>query len=206
MNNMKKCSKCKIDKPLNEFSKYQKAAEGKQSYCKSCGKIEKDKWNIENREHIKAYVARKWKENPEKIKAQSRAFIEKNPHYHRDWKNKYKQKIAAHTKLRRDTEPLFKLRGLLRHRIKESLKRKNFKKNKRMVEWLGCSVQDVAAHLERQFKPGMTWENHGKWHIDHIVPLSSATTTEEMYQLCHFTNLQPLWAAENLSKNGKMPW
>jgi hypothetical protein len=49
----------------------------------------------------------------------------------------------------------------------------------------------------------MSWENHGEWHIDHIVPLSSAITEEELRKLSHYTNLQPLWATDNLSKGSK---
>jgi len=51
----------------------------------------------------------------------------------------------------------------------------------------------------------MSWDNYGEWHIDHIIPLCSATTVEELEKLCHYTNLQPLWAEENLFKGGKMP-
>jgi hypothetical protein len=71
---------------------------------------------------------------------------------------------------------------------------------------VGCTPQELKEHLEKQFKEGMTWDNHGMygWHIDHIIPLSSATTEEELYKLCHFTNLQPLWAEENLSKGNRI--
>jgi hypothetical protein len=54
--------------------------------------------------------------------------------------------------------------------------------------------------LEKQFVVGMSWDNRNKWHIDHIIPLSSAKTEEEIYKLAHYTNLQPLWAEDNLSK------
>jgi hypothetical protein len=59
-------------------------------------------------------------------------------------------------------------------------------------------------HLEIQFIEGMSWENQGKWHIDHKIPLSSAKTEEEVYKLCHYTNLQPLWAEDNLKKGSKI--
>jgi len=60
-------------------------------------------------------------------------------------------------------------------------------------------------YIEKQFTKGMSWKNHGEWHIDHIIPLSSAKTEKELYELCHYTNLQPLWKTDNLSKNNKIP-
>ena len=68
---------------------------------------------------------------------------------------------------------------------------------------LGCSLAKAQAHLEAQFLPGMSWENHGEWHIDHIRPCASfdLTDPEQQKQCCHYTNLQPLWAADNLAKS-----
>jgi len=70
---------------------------------------------------------------------------------------------------------------------------------------LGCTPQELILHIEKQFKPGMNWNNwsvHG-WHLDHIVPLDSGKNQEEVEKLCHYTNLQPLWAEENLKKSNK---
>ncbi len=67
----------------------------------------------------------------------------------------------------------------------------------------GCTFEEFAVHLQKQFKEGMTLENHGDWHIDHIKPCATATSAEELAALFHFTNLQPLWASENLSKGCK---
>lgn len=63
------------------------------------------------------------------------------------------------------------------------------------------------SHLESLFKPGMSWENHGEWHIDHILPLASFDLTDEQQaaKACHYTNLQPLWASENMSKGARVP-
>lgn len=72
------------------------------------------------------------------------------------------------------------------------------------LDVIGCSVSEFRAHIERQFLPGMTWENRRLWHIDHIVPLSSAATPEDVLALTHHTNLRPLWAVENLRKSDKI--
>ena len=69
---------------------------------------------------------------------------------------------------------------------------------------LGCSYEEVREHLSKQFTEGMSWDNYGEWHIDHIIPLASATTEEEVLKLYHYTNLQPLWAKDNLSKGCKI--
>ena len=73
---------------------------------------------------------------------------------------------------------------------------------------IGCTPQFLKEYLEKQFTKDMSWENHGLfgWHIDHIIPLSSANTEEELYKLCHYTNLQPLWAKDNLAKSNKLPY
>ena len=82
-------------------------------------------------------------------------------------------------------------------------KNKKFSKNSHTEEILGCDYNKVIEHLENKFEKGMTWENHGEWHIDHIVPISSATTERDVLSLNHYTNLQPLWAKENLKKYNK---
>jgi hypothetical protein len=71
---------------------------------------------------------------------------------------------------------------------------------------VGCTIEELWIHLEKQFKPGMTKENHGKWHVDHIKPCSSfdLTKASEQRECFHYTNLQPLWASENLSKGNRI--
>lgn len=91
-----------------------------------------------------------------------------------------------------------------------AIKRSAFgRKSKGTSEILGESFEVVKKHIERQFQKGMTWENHGvgidKWNIDHKIPLSSAKTEQDLLILCHYTNLQPLWAKDNLRKYNKIP-
>jgi hypothetical protein len=97
----------------------------------------------------------------------------------------------------------FRLEYILRTRFRQTLK--NNSKSKHTLELLGCSVEDLKVHLEKQFSKGMSWSNYGKWHIDHVRPCSSFDLSKpEEQALCfHYTNLQPLWAADNLAKSNK---
>ena len=95
-----------------------------------------------------------------------------------------------------------RLAVVLRSRLCVSIK-VNAKKGS-SVRDLGCSIAELKSHLEKQFQPGMTWTNWSRdgWHIDHIIPLSSfdLTDREQFLKACHYTNLQPLWAKDNMSK------
>jgi hypothetical protein len=113
----------------------------------------------------------------------------KNPNYNSEYEKK-----------RRLTDPIFYLRKKVRNRLRDYFR----VKTKKTLEYLGCSFEDLKLHLEIQFTDGMTWNNRGEWHIDHIIPLSSAKTEDELYKLCHYTNLQPLWAEDNLKKSNKI--
>ena len=110
---------------------------------------------------------------------------------------------ARYVKERRHNDPLYKLECMLRHRIWQALTT-HYSKNKKTIELLGAEISIVKEYLKNQFQNGMNWENHGKWHIDHKIPLISAKSQEEMEKLCHYTNLQPLWAEENLRKGSKI--
>jgi len=104
------------------------------------------------------------------------------------------------------TDPYFKLMANLRSRIYCVLKGR-IKKSARTLNLLGVkNISEVKQHLEKQFESGMTWDNHGKWHIDHIRPCASFDLRCPIGQLdCfHYTNLQPLWAYDNLSKSDKL--
>jgi len=99
----------------------------------------------------------------------------------------------------------FKLRSLLRCRLNAVIRGS---KKGSAVRDLGCSIEELKLYLEPKFQDGMTWDNWGKysWHVDHIVPLASfdLSDPEQLKKACHYTNLQPLWAYDNLSKGDKI--
>ena len=107
---------------------------------------------------------------------------------------------------KRRKEPLFRLISNLRSRTSIILKSKTLRKNSGMLKILGCTLPELKNHLEKKFLPGMNWSNNSSdgWHVDHIIPISSAKTTEGIIRLCHYKNLQPLWAAENIRKGNKI--
>jgi hypothetical protein len=78
-------------------------------------------------------------------------------------------------------------------------------KDSKTQEYLGCDWETFMEHLESQFTEGMSWDNQGEWHYDHIYPISLAQTEEDMYIFNHYTNFQPLWAKDNLSKSNSVP-
>lgn len=85
-----------------------------------------------------------------------------------------------------------------------ALKNSGFKKGSTTEKMLGCTFRQFSKHIETQFTDGMSWDNRSEWHLDHIIPLSCATTIEGLEKLSHYTNIRPLWAADNLAKSDNL--
>jgi general stress protein 26 len=119
------------------------------------------------------------------------------------YREKNKRQLTNKYLERRRKDPNFKLLTILRVRIKDVLR--GHSKSNSTIKVVGCTIEELWKHLESTFKPGMTRENHGKWHVDHIIPCSSfdLSKPEEQAKCFHYTNLQALWAHENLSKGSK---
>ena len=147
-------------------------------------------WYQERKEELAAVRKASYPVNKEKILTANRAWRKENPDY-----------MAQYQSKRRKNDPLFKLASNLRIRLCEALQKTTWQKNTHFSEYIGCTQEELKIHIEKQFQPGMSWDNQGEWHIDHIIPLSSAKTEKEMYKLCRYDNLQPLWAEDNWSKN-----
>lgn len=105
---------------------------------------------------------------------------------------------------RRAEDPVFSMIGRVRCRIYSAFREKGLSKRSKTMQMIGCDWKELHAHIESLFSEGMTWGNRSEWHIDHKTPLAQAKTVEEVELLCHYTNLQPLWAADNLRKHAKI--
>ena len=121
---------------------------------------------------------------------------------------KYKQlrrernKRKFNNRIQRD--PLYKFRKSLGNSIRNSFRRGGFTKSSRSYDILGEEWEVIKVHFESRFTLGMSWDNYGEWHIDHILPISLATCEEDVIMLNHYTNLQPLWAEDNIKKGNKI--
>jgi hypothetical protein len=126
--------------------------------------------------------------------------------YHRKWMREWHRKNATAIYARRRQRPYEKLAATIRSRVRSVLKLGYKSANTETL--LGCSVKELQTYIELRFLPEMTWQNYGfyGWHIDHIKPLSSfdLNNPEEQQKAFHYTNLQPLWAKDNLQKHAKV--
>jgi hypothetical protein len=210
------CRKCLVDKPLTkEYFATRVIAQKQRKWCKLCEyqytadyykrnpnirakydkkyyhshkpnikKIHKQ-FNIRNKERQRAYNTQYYKNNKPTLQE-----------YHRKYRNN-----------KMKTNPYFRFVKHLRIRIHSGIREGRGIKTCKSTELLGCSFMDARKHIESQFTAGMTWDNNTQlgWHIDHIKPISSfdLTKLEEQKKCFHYTNLQPLWWIDNLSKGCK---
>lgn len=187
------CSKCGVEKKVCEYYKKKGCLFGVNSYCKKC--------QLEIKQNLR-------KNNPEKYKEQTKKYYEKTKDTQKEkkkiWILNNREKYNSYWTNRKKEDIEFKLITDMRSRLSTYLSKKGLSKKNKTFEIVGCSPLQLREHLEKQFVIGMTWNNRGEWHIDHIIPLSSAKTEEELYKLFHYTNLQPLWAIENIKKSNKI--
>lgn len=206
------CGECGEEKVLSEFSKDKNRKNGYCSHCKLCHK----KYQEEHKEEISEQQKKYYDEHKEKRKVYLKKYREehkkemkKYQEEHKEEKKKYREEYKErknnNRRKRYHSDIEFKIRRNLQTRLFDALKRNS--KSASTLKLLGCSVEFLKKHLESQFKPGMSWDNHSVygWHIDHIKPCSKFDLSKESEQrkCFHYINLQPLWAEDNLKKGGR---
>jgi hypothetical protein len=191
MNYTKRCTKCQGEFPatLEFFYKESRKKTGLMTKCKTCMS-----------EYHKSY----YKSNHEIIKKRNKTWRENNPDYYKDYERpkSYHDNKNEWYRKKYNKDSSFQVSVTIKRGIWGCLngKQKTFSS----IEYIGCSIDDLKLHLEEQFTDGMNWENYGDWHIDHIKPLCSFdfSKEEELFYAWNYTNLQPLWAKDNLAKGG----
>ena len=150
--------------------------------------------DFKNKDHINE-LRRKRRKTPEGAKLLAI--------YNKTYNKKHRKKLTEKFLERRKKDPAFKILTILRGRIRQALK--GYNKSDLTVKLLGCNIEEFWIHLEKKFTKGMTRENHGEWHVDHIIPCASfdLSKPEEQAKCFHYTNLQPLWAIDNLKKGDR---
>ena len=189
--------------------------------CMECSRQRSRQFKAKHPEKKKAWDRRYAGQNKDKIAANMQRWLERNPDgrkawrdrnpdYSTNWKRANPDKVKATTKRmyeRSRDDPKYKLSAAMRAGVSKGIK-KGSKSARKTFELLGYSLDDLMAHLEKKFTKGMSWENYGKWHIDHVIPLSAHNyeTPENMdfKRAWALNNLQPLWAKENISKHARL--
>lgn len=166
-------------------------------------------WRDKNRQHLRDYQNKHYAENTEHYKTKQKRLAPRTAEwrrqYHRKYHPEYYQKnreaIVKKQKYRRQNNVDIRIARNLRRRINAIVR--GDQKSGSAVHDLGCTIIELKVWLESKFYEDMAWDNYGDWHIDHVRPLASfdLANRDEFLQACHFTNLQPLWAKENLRKN-----
>lgn len=167
------CTKCLTHKPIDNFLRVGAGSSRRRSICKTCHNEEGKRWRSENPERAKEIVSNSSKRSPEKVRMRSRQKRIKNP-----------AAFAARDMLKR----CLLLTGQRKSRTTESI--------------LGYSSKDLKQHISDQFVDGMSWDNWGEWHIDHIEPVACLVRrgVTDPAVINALSNLRPIWAKENLSK------
>lgn len=197
------CNRCGTYQSSDSYYGYNKV-------CKKCFKIKSALYYIENKQKVNSKNKEYYLKNKEEI-------INRTSNYHKtnyEWATNYKKlyriknrdKNRSRERIRYKTDIQFKLSYKLRKRLNIAIR--NSYKSGSAVSDLGCSIAEFKVYLENKFTEGMNWGNYGVngWHIDHIIPLSSfdLTNRKELLKAVHYTNLQPLWAIDNIRKGANL--
>ena len=224
---MKKCTKCKEEKPFEDFNKHKRLKDGRQSNCRECAKEYKKQYRENNKEKIREYNKQWHENNKEKARERKKQYYEKNKEkileHQKQYYEKNREKFLEQQKQYRENnkekilewnkqyksqryknDPKFRLRSTLRGAFRRFLKGKKEKSTSEYLKQCGYTRKELVKHLEEQFDQNMTWDNYGSyWHVDHIIPQSVFEPTNDQHlKWCwSLENLRPLEASENISKS-----
>lgn len=230
---MKRCKKCSLEKPFEAFFRSKASKDGYLNSCKACNKsswkkFDTKEYHRKNKAARADYAKKYFQENKERLantkynidpnlaeKRQEKYKAVQREKYANDEQYRDVRKEMSRNYLKNNqhkkrhkykTDPNFRLRRVLSVRVTDAIKNQATTKAYKTIELIGCTVDEVRVYLENQFVEGMSWDNHGEWHIDHVIPCASFDLSDPVQQkkCFHYTNLQPLWAKDNLSKGDRI--
>ena len=203
----KLCTKCNKIKYLDEFS-FNKFHSSYRSQCKKCRAVYQNKyrknnitiwsdWYSNNRDKRLEYHKEYNINNKDVVAKKDKKYYDKH-------KSEIIKRHIKYNNKRNKIDIKFNLSNKLRWRLNRAIKG-NYKSGSAVSD-LGCSIEFLKQYLESKFKDGMSWSNYGQWHIDHIYPLSKVDLTDrdQFLKACNYSNLQPMWAKDNISKGNKI--
>lgn len=197
---LRTCNYCHIEKDILVFVKDHKSPSGYTYRCKECAKAHSRLWRLSNLERSRSSArARYWalsEEDRKKTLEASRVYVKL-----------HRKELSQKALERYHADPKHNLRTRIISRLCDTI-RANKPGDRKWFELLGYNADDLKKHLERRFKDGMSWDNYGEWHIDHIIPVSAhnfQSTDDVDFKKCWaLKNLQPLWAKDNLRKHARI--
>ena len=217
----KKCKKCGVEKPLDDFYNRKRGAiYRRNSACKKCNSKLAKEYRNNNEEKIKKYYKKWYEENKEKRYEYNKNWVNENGEKVRIWREGRREESREYRKKwGKENEERIRNYGrkkllISKNRLDNSMGSavysalKSKKAGRRWEILVGYTTEDLIAHLENQFELWMTWENYGKWHVDHILPRSYfkyETAEDPEFKKCWaLENLRPLEAIENIRKSNKL--
>jgi hypothetical protein len=200
----RRCKTCKLDLEIENFKPRFKTCNNcverndiVEKVCSKCG-VTKSIDNFSSRKDS----THGFKDHCKECDSLYRKPINKK--YRQQNKTTIRRKDIEYRKKRMEVDDLYKAKTVAREVIRKAISRGGYRKNSRTEQILGCDYETFKSHIESKFTEGMNWQNRGEWHVDHVVPISIAASEEQLLKLNHYTNLQPLWEAENLEKSDKL--
>jgi len=205
----KVCSKCKVNKKLTSFSKHKNNKDGLSYICKECSNRRCRKWSKNNKLHLRKYKEEYHQKNKIKHNKQGKLWYDSHKNEMKEYRQNYKIQRNKRRRYLYKFNLRYRIEQVLRSRTNKAIK--NNSKSTSTMFLVGCDIDYLMYYLQCKFQKSMTWDNHGtghngkgmkEWQIDHIKPCTKfdLSKTEEQRRCFHYTNLQPLWAEDNLKK------
>lgn len=198
----KNCSKCGILRSLDDFYAKASSSDGKKSECKVCSKLRKLEFRSNHPDKCKEQNKRAKSNRKQAIKEYNHAYFQNNKPKirarHAEWRRSNSEKLSEYY-----SAPKFRIARNLRNRVRKALL--GLTKSDSTLELVGLPISEYMEYLESKFSSGMSWDNYGDWHIDHIKPCTSFDLSDpEQQKICfNYANTQPLWMIDNIKKGSK---